>query len=90
MHVLLGAMLIDALHAALEDREKPFDRLDLDRAVRWGNVLVPPVPNDAVVDEFPVDVQVVTGFVVINRVSRLRFSIRIGAMVLGGCCPCGL
>lgn len=51
MRVLLGAVLIDALHTALEDAEIAFNRVGVDRSVTLANILVGAVLNGLVIRE---------------------------------------
>ena len=60
MKVFLGAMLIDALHAALEDAEKAFDGIGVDRAA---SVLMAIMGHNAMLGEVPANRLVVGCFV---------------------------
>src|SRR5437899_1255287 len=49
VQVIVPAMLIDALHAALEDREKAFDGVGMHGAIFEGNILSNHVPGETMI-----------------------------------------
>jgi len=58
MQVLLATMLIDALHATLEDREITLDRVAVDRAVGQIDVLALAVAGGAMTGEMQLHIAV--------------------------------
>lgn len=61
--MVVRAVLIDAFHAALEDREKTFDGVGVDGRVNLGNVFALAVPGKGVTSKVFVDVFVLPGLV---------------------------
>lgn len=60
MQMLLGAVLIDALHPALEHGGVAFDRIGVGIAT---HILVCAVPHDAMLSELAANLEVVPGLV---------------------------
>ena len=75
MQVLLGVMLIDALHAAFEDRVVALDRVRVDVATGplKGRVL-----DRAVINKFLADGDVLRASSLIKRLSRRMLVLIIG------------
>ncbi len=63
VQVWLAAVRIDALHAALEDRELALNRIRVDRAILKADVLALTVAGEAVADELIAELLILTGFV---------------------------
>src|SRR6267378_3826866 len=51
MQMIVGAVLVNALHAALKDREEPFDGVGMDSAILAGHILAALVVHHPVILE---------------------------------------
>jgi hypothetical protein len=63
VQVLHAAVLIDALDAALEDRELALNRVRVDRAILKADVLALTMAGEAVAGELIAELLILTGFV---------------------------
>src|SRR5437762_13175368 len=64
VQVIVPAVLVDALHSALEDREESFDGVGVHAPVSLRNVLLEHVAGEVYPDKHLADAEVLTGFVV--------------------------
>jgi hypothetical protein len=69
--MLLGAVLVDATHPALEDREVALNRVRVDAAVILADVLASRVRDRAMAGELLANLRVELALVVISALSRL-------------------
>lgn len=75
MKMLLVAMLVNALHSAFEDAEKPLNRIGVDRPVFGVYILIAAVMHNAMLHKVPANMNVLPGLIGHN--ARFAVDIRL-------------